>query len=457
MKRKQALGGLAKVSLFVLTLSLVITTACSNNANDPNDSKGTGNTPDQSKFDLTFNKLETDLVPEPGASLLIWESKEARPFVEAIMKEFTAAYGVEVRMQELGTMDQIGKFELDGPAGLAADVITTSQDHLGKAASAGLILPNDEFEEATRSEHEAVAVTAGSYNNKLYGYPIKVMTYAMFYNKDLISKPPATMEEVIAFSKTFTDPDRNKYAFMFDAPFFYFSYPFIGSTGGYIFGNNGTDPADIGLNNEGAVKGMEVFASLRKEVLPISAGDIASDIKTTLFSEGSVAMNVTGSWFIETFRQAGINFGVAPIPAIGGNDSVTLSQVNSWYVSAYSKYPNAAKLFARFASNKSAQLLNYELTGAVPTHKEAAQNAVIQGDEITSTFYKQFSNSHSAPSIPEISSVWVPMDAAMVEIWDGNDGKEVLDRAVKQIRDAMSLNAKQGDKPSEPGSTEAPF
>ncbi|MGO4695953.1 hypothetical protein AB4Z50_16900 [Paenibacillus sp. 2TAB26] len=46
--------------------------------------------------------------------------------MDAIVKEFTELYGVEVKMQELGTMDQIGKFELDGPAGIAADVITTS-------------------------------------------------------------------------------------------------------------------------------------------------------------------------------------------------------------------------------------------------------------------------------------------------------------------------------------------
>ncbi|WP_372629308.1 maltose ABC transporter substrate-binding protein [Cohnella sp.] len=456
MNQSKAVRGMSRLSIFILALSLFVAAACSNDADGPGtvESGASG----QSKFDLKFEKLDTELTPEPGASLLIWESKEARPFVEAIMKEFTELYGVEVNMQELGTMDQIGKFELDGPAGLAADVITTSQDHLGKAASAGLILPNDEFEEATRSEHEDVAVVSASYNNRLYGYPIKVMTYAMFYNKDLIGEPPSTIEEVVEFASTFNDPDNNKYAFMFDAPFFYFSYPFIGSAGGYIFGNNGTDPADIGLNNDGAVKGMEVFAGLRKEILPISAGDIASDIKTTLFSEGSVAMNVTGSWFIDTFRQAGVNFGVAPVPAIGGHDSVTLSQVNSWYVSAYSKYPNAAKLFARFASNKSAQLLNYELTGAIPTHMEAARNPIIQDDEIASAFYKQFSASHPAPSIPEVTSIWVPMDAAMVEIWDGKDAKQVLDRAVQQIRDAIALNARQADRPTaEPDSSKAPF
>lgn len=453
MKTKTLTRGVKKLPLSFLTLSLLAAAACSNGTTE----SGAGVTPVQSQFDLSFEKLDTELVPETGASLLVWESKEARPFVDAIIKEFTELYGVEVKMQELGTMDQIGKFELDGPAGLAADVITTSQDHLGKAASAGLILPNDEFADATRSEHEDVAVAAASYNNKLFGYPIKVMTYAMFYNKDLISEPPKTMEEVIEFGRTFNDPDSNKYAFMFDVPFFYYSYPFIGSTGGYIFGSGGTNSADIGLNNEGAIKGMQTFAELRKEILPISAGDIASDIKTTLFSEGKVAMNVTGSWFIDTFRQSGVNFGVAPIPAIGGQNSVTLSQVNSWYVSAYSKYPNAAKLFARFASNKSAQLLNYELTGAIPTNKEAAQNPVIVEDEIASAFYKQFRSSHPAPSIPEVSAIWVPMDAAMVEIWDGKDGKQVLDRAVQQIRDAIALNAKQADQPAAPESSKAPF
>lgn len=436
--------------VIVLCLLLVMT-ACSKV------DKETGKGETEPDPNTEFEMLDTDLVPEPGASLLVWESKEARPFVEAIIEEFKSIYGVDVRMEELGTMDQIGKFELDGPAGLAADIITTSQDHLGKAVSASLLLPNDEFGDATKNEHEEVAISAASYNGKLYGYPIKVMTYAMFYNKDLISEPPASMEEVIEFAQEFNDLERNQFAFMFDVPFFYFSYPFIGSTGGYIFGNNGTNPADIGLNNAGAAKGMKLFSELREQVLPITAGDIASDIKTTLFSEGKAAMNVTGSWFIDTFRQAGINFGVAPIPNIGGEPSVTLSQVNSWYVSAYSKYPNAAKLFARFASTREAQLLNYELTGAVPTHKEAAQHPDIQNDEIASAFYKQFSNSHSAPSIPEVGNIWVPMDAAMVDIWDGNDVQQVLDRAVNQINDAIALNAKQTNNTADSEPSEKPF
>lgn len=458
-----------------LLLSLALASACSNagNTGNPGISGDTGNgsnagasgqtTANQgseqpgagSSLKHDFAALPGDWQPEPGASLLIWESKEARPFAEQIMQEFTAIYGVPVRMEEVGTMDQVGRLELDGPNGTGADIITTSQDLLGKAATAGLLLPNDIFAEATAQANEEAAVRAASYGDTLYGYPIKVMTYAMFYNKALIPEPPATLEEVVAFAAGFNDPDANRYAFMFDVPFFYFSYPFIASTGGYIFGDNGTNPGDIGLNNDGAVRGMQQFAALRQSTLPISAGDIASDIKTALFSEGSVAMNVTGSWFIETFRSAGIDFGIAPIPSIGGEPSVSLSQVNSWYVSAFSRYPKAAKLFAAFASTKEAQLLNYELTGAIPTNKEAGADSKVMQDPIASAFYEQFSRSHPAPSIPEIASVWTPMDAAMVEIWDGEDVKATLDRAVRNITDAIQLNRQQGEQQT--GKPDSPF
>jgi len=431
-----------------LLLSLALTPACSQ-ANTP-DNQGTPAPTEE----LRLSKLPGDLQPEPGASLLIWESKEARPFTEQLMKEFTALYGVPVRMEEVGTMDQIGRLELDGPNGTGADVVTTSQDLLGRAVTAGLLLPNDVFSESTVQDHEEAAVRAASYGDKLYGYPIKVMTYAMFYNKALIAEPPKTMEEVVAFAADFNDPAANRYAFMFDAPYFYFSYPFLASTGGYIFGDHGLNPDDIGLNNEGAVRGMKQYAALRS-TLPVSAGDLASDIKTALFSEGLVAMNVSGAWSIETFRNAGIDFGVAPIPDIGGEPSVTLSQVNAWYVSAFSRYPQAAKLFAAFASTKEAQLLNYELTGAIPTNKQAGADEQVQQDPIASVFYEQFRRSHPAPSIPEVSNVWTPMDAAMVEIWDGGDVKATLDQAVGNLQDAIQLNRQSGAQ--KPESSDAPF
>lgn len=83
------------------------------------------------------------LEPEPGATLLVWESKEERPFVEEIAKQFTEKYGIPVKMDEVGAGDQVTKLTNDGPAGLGADVVLFPHDNLGKAVAAGLVLPND--------------------------------------------------------------------------------------------------------------------------------------------------------------------------------------------------------------------------------------------------------------------------------------------------------------------------
>ncbi|CAH0121724.1 Cyclodextrin-binding protein [Paenibacillus sp. CECT 9249] len=381
------------------------------------------------------------LEPEPGATLLVWESKEERPFVEEIAKQFTEKYGIPVKMDEVGAGDQVTKLTNDGPAGLGADVVLFPHDNLGKAVAAGLVLPNDVFEEEARSANSEIAVQGASYDGILYGYPRSIETYAMFYNKDLVPNPPKSYDEVKEFAATFNDIKNNKYAFMWEIDNFYFAYPFLATTGGYVFGNNGTDKTDIGLNNEGAVQGAKVYASLSKDVLPVKSGDVTYDIKKGLFTGGTLAMNIDGPWAIGDIRASGINFGVAPIPSIDGKPSVSFSGIKAWYVNSYSKYPNAARLFAHFASTKEAQLLDFQLTGALPANKEAAADPSVTGDEIVAGFLEQFKNSQPMPSIPEMGSVWDPIKAAMSTVWnEGKDPKEALDNAVKQINESIGAS-----------------
>ncbi|RAP74078.1 sugar ABC transporter substrate-binding protein [Paenibacillus montanisoli] len=426
--------------LLVLTIAATLTACGSkNNENTGETNAGTVNNTGTANNGTTNNAPAEDaeLVPEEGATLLVWESKEERPFVEKMMKEFTEKYGVEVKMEELGAGDQVAKLTTDGPAGIGADVVLFPHDNLGKAVAAGLVLPNDEYGDLAVSENSEVAVQAVTYDGVLYGYPRAVETYAMFYNKDLIATPPTTFDEVKEFAKTFNDSKNNKYAFMWDIGNFYFSYPFLATTGGFVYGKDGQDKSEIGLNNAGAVEGATYFASLKKEVLPLKSGDVTYDIKKGLFTGGTLAMNIDGPWAIGDIKKSGINFGAAPIPSINGKSSVSFSGVKAWYVNSYTKYPNAAKLFARFASTKEAQLDDFSLTGAIPANKEATQDPKIQNDEIVKAFVEQFKNSQPMPSIPEMGNVWMPIGASLSDIWnEGKDPKASLDNAVKQIQDA---------------------
>lgn len=40
---------------------------------------------------------------------------------------------------------------------------------------------------------------------------------------------------------------------------FYYTYAFMAGYGGYIFGNDNTNPEEIGINSEGAIKSGELM------------------------------------------------------------------------------------------------------------------------------------------------------------------------------------------------------
>lgn len=431
----------------VLTLAAAFTmavsiTACGGSKTAaPETAPATENPPTEAKTTAP-EAGAPELKPEEGAKLVVWESKDERAYTDAVIKAFTEKYGVEVTLEEVNPTDQAGKLAQDGPSGMAADVVMFPHDNLGRVAAANLVLPNDKFEAETRDQNTEAAIQGVSFNDVLYGYPRAAETYLLYYNKDLIKEAPKSFEEVIEFSKTYTDKSKNKYGIMWETGNLYFNYPFLASNGGYIFGSDGTDIADIGLNNEGAVKSMEVFSSL-KEILPIKSGDITPDIKRGLFTSGELAMDINGPWELGGYKEAlGDKLGVAPIPTISGQPAISLSGIKAWYVNSYSQYPNAARLFANFATSEEAQLQLSELVGSVPTNKKAQESDQIKNDPYVSAFTEQFKNSRPMPSVPEMNNVWNPVGAALSEIWDNNkDVKDSLDNAVKQIKELNSGTA----------------
>lgn len=430
-----------KLLALTMIVSMFFVAACGGNGG--NGGGATSNTPaatPAANSDSGGNNAGEEAIeglqPEEGATLLIWESLEERPFVEAIAKEFEEKYGVEIKFEEVGAGDQVNKLISDGPAGLGADVVLFPHDNLGKAVQAGLVLPNDFYEEETKAANSDIAVNAVTFDGTLYGYPRSVETYALFYNKDLITEVPTTFEEVVDFASTFNDPANNKYAIMWEVGNFYFNYPFV-STGGYVYGDGGQNKDDIGLNNAGAVEGVAYYGSLKDKLLPMNSGDLTYDIKKGFFTSGTLAMDINGPWTIGDYRASNINFGVAKLPDINGQPASSFSGIKAWYVNSFTKYPQAARLFAHFTSTKEAQLKNFEITGALPANKEAANDPSVAGDEIVKGFLEQFEQSTPMPSIPEMGNVWDPIAAAFSEVWNnGADAKAVLDNAVQQIKDA---------------------
>jgi arabinogalactan oligomer/maltooligosaccharide transport system substrate-binding protein len=380
------------------------------------------------------------VVPEEGASLLVWEAEgpEGKDLTR-IAEAFTAKYGIPVQVEAVGHTEAVPKLVTDGPAGLGADVFAAAHDQLGNAVASGLVLENDLFADEIKNNFLPAAVQGVSYEEVVYGYPTAIETYALFYNKDLMPNPPATYEELIAFSKDFNNQDEQKYGFMWRVDDFYFSYSFLSGTGGYVFGDNGSNPEDIGLNSEGAVEGLTFMKSL-KEILPLNTADVGYDAMTGLFNEGKLAAHINGPWNVAGARDAGVNFGVAPLPTLpNGEHPKSFSGIRALYVNSYTKYPNAAKLFAQFAVSKENLAERFTNTGQLPPRQDLLDDAAVANDPVAQAFLTQAQYAEPMPSIPQMGSVWPAIAAALATTWNDNtDPKTALDNAVQQIKDAIA-------------------
>lgn len=380
---------------------------------------------------------EDGLQPEPGAVLKIWDSEGPEgDWLKEVTKEFTEKYGVEVTYEPVGHTDSPAKMKTDGPAGLGADVFSAPHDHLGGLIAAGLVYPNDVEDP---SEYLDAAVQGTSYDGVWYGFPVAIETYALFYNKDLVPEPPKTFDELIEFAKGFNDIKNNKFGFMMEVGNFYYAYAFMSGYGGYVFGNNGTDSSDIGLNNAGAVEAFKFHQRL-KEILPLNTADINYDIKAGLFNEGKLALNIDGPWAIQGHKDAGVNFGIAPLPLLpNGKHPQSFSGIRAFYVNSYTKYPNAAKLLAKFLTSRELLADRFTKTSQIPPRKDLLDDAAIRNDPFSAAILEQAQYAQAMPNIPEMSSVWTPMATALEENWNkGGDPQPILDNAVKSIKDALA-------------------
>ncbi|WP_332696074.1 sugar ABC transporter substrate-binding protein [Halalkalibacter lacteus] len=416
-----------KTKLVTLSLSLSLALAACGGADEAPEETGVGE-----------GAVDFEIVPEEGAELLLWsDGDEQLKWAELMAEKFEEEYGIPVQVEEVNQEDAPERLATDGPQGLAGDVFASTHDRIGRAISAGLVLENfwpEQYEE----EFMEAAITATSFDGELYGYPSGIETYALYYNTDLVEEAPETMDELFEVANEVTEG--NQYGFMMEPENLYFTYAFLGGYGGYVFGDDGTNPNDIGLNNEGSVQGAEVLVRIRDEILPGMANeDITYDVRTALFEGGDLAFDINGPWAVRGYEDAGVNFNVAPLPLLdNGENPTSFSGTRGFYVNAYTDYPDAASLLAQFITNEENLLESYQITGALPPRLALVDHEDIQSNEIAVGFLEQATHAHPMPNIPEMPLVWDPMAAAFTEIWNRDvDIQEALDRAVNTIEKAI--------------------
>ena len=382
---------------------------------------------------------ESDLVPEEGAKLLIWESEgPEQDWIEYVGSLFEEKYGVEIVYEAVGSVDAEERLVQDGPAGIGADIFAAPHDHLGSLVAAGLVQENTNTADRIKEDFMEAAYEGVDFQGTVYGYPTAIETYALFYNKDIFPEAPQSYDEIIEKAAEFNDHNANKYAFMWDIANAYYTHSFIANGGGYVFGQGGTDKDDVGIDSPGAIEGAKEMLAL-KEILPINSADAETQIIEGLFDEGNVGAIIDGPWAVEGRKESGVNFGVSPLPKMAnGEQQPSFSGIRVLWLSAYTQYPNAAKLFLDFATSDEMLLKRFEITNQIPPVKLLAEADEIKGDEFVAPFLEQANVAVPMPSISQTQYMWDPYGAAFGTMWnDDADPEEALKTAADTMRSAI--------------------
>ena len=366
-------------------------------------------------------------------TLKVWESDDsARKYVEWAAKEFMKSHkNVKIEYEHVESTDARAKIELDGPAGVGADVFVAPHDHIGALVNGGHVAENTNKDYL--SQFVNAAQVASKYNGKTYGYPIGIETYALFYNKDLIPNPPKTWDEVIAYAKKFNNDAERKYALVWPVADGYFDYMFMSSYGAQLFGPNGNDRKQHNINSPEAIKGLQYFQSLRKQILNVPSADMTGDFCDSSFTQGKAAMFITGPWKIEAFSRLGLNYGIEPLPAFPGmsQPATSFSGVRLAFVSSYTEHPAEAAEFADFLTQKANLEKRFALTKQIPPRKDITTN-----DPLSNGILEQTKYAIPMPTIPQMNTYWSAMGAAYAGIWDGDDVVTDLNSAAASMDSA---------------------
>ena len=374
--------------------------------------------------------------------ITLYVEDQYKAYAETVAKAYKEQSGTTVNIKSGDQLGGLDKLSLDNQSGQAADVMMAPYDRVGSLGTDGQLSEVKLSDGAKTDDKTKSLVTAA--DGKVYGAPAVIESLVMYYNKDLVKEAPKTFADLENLAKdskyAFAGEDGKTSAFLADWTNFYFAYGLLAGNGGYVFGQNGKDAKDIGLANDGAIKGVE-YAKTWYEKWPKGMQDTegAGNLIQTQFQEGKTAAIIDGPWKAQAFKDAKVNYGVATIPTLpNGKDYAAFGGGKAWIIPSSTKNLEAAQKFVDFLVSTEQQKAFYDETNEIPANTEARSYAEGKNDELTTAVIKQFKNAQPMPNISQMSAVWDPAKTMLFEAVSGKkDAKTAANDAVTLIKETI--------------------
>lgn len=386
----------------------------------------------------TTTAAPTTTTTEALTPLVIWADDKFAPIIDQISAPFTEETGVPVEVTLIDYQDMREQIVTAAPAGEGPDIFIGGHDWLGEMVESGIAAPIDLG--AKSSNFTDVSLNALNWGGTQYGMPYAQEAIALYYNADLVETPPATVEELTASCDELGDAISNCWGVQGggSAADAYHNFPFVSVFGGYIFGfdpETGFDTTDIGLNSEGAIAGITLMEELATDgyIDPIDEDDAKQ-----LFLDGEQAYFMSGPWWLNTWDEAGLNYGVTVLPTADDNPMGPFVGVRGFYLSEFSENKAIAAEFGlNYIATDETMLALHEADPRGPSWLPTLE--AVADDPTIAPFAASATNGQFMPNVPEMGSVWEPLGNQLMAVRRGElDAATAMDNAAEQVANAIA-------------------
>ena len=365
------------------------------------------------------------------APLTVWFTVEGAKAMRQLGEAFTADTGIDVII-ETPDADGPSKFQQAAAAGKGPDLLIYAHDRIGEWIGGGLlhaVTPSQRL----LDDIDPLAWKGFSYRGRLWGYPYAIEAVTLLYNRALVPEPPRTFDDVFAIDARLAQ--RGRKAILWDYTNTYFTWPLFAANGGYAFKArpDGTyDVRDTGVNNAGALIGARLLERLIKEGL-MPAGSGYPEMEAAV-AQGRVAMMINGPWAWVGLKRAGIDFGVAKIPMVGGKAAAPFVGIKGIVINRSTRQREAAVEFIESHLLTQAGLKaidRAEPIGAAASstyYREQAVDARIAG------IMESAREGVPTPSVPEMGRFWAAMKSSLTTLSEGRQtAAQAMEAASRRI------------------------
>lgn len=432
----------------MLNVTALVMAGCGSSGSDnsgSNSSANGGNT--AATANANANAASNDKPAETKGDpteLLFWSpfSGADGSFMKKIVENYNAAqdqYKVKFVIQPNGEYYKLLDVALS-TGKERPDLMIMHVDQIPTYVSKSQLQPLDDIATKAginKTDYVEAPVQYSTIDSKWYGIPLDIHPLVMYYNKDLFEKagitaPPTNRAEFDADVEKLTDKSKGQYGYV--VPTLWpqqFIFPtLVWQNGGELW--NGTD---VAYNSPEAVEMVQWMRGMVDK--GISPGNVQQDGENTLFLQGKNAIQFNGPWMKSQFDEAGLNYGIAPVPQIGKAKQAVFAGSHNFAipkdVTDTKKLDGIGDFLKYVASNSLDWAKSGQALAAKPMLESADFKALPQSSIADSFSYVQF-----APNVlnwGKISDpIWGELSSALL---GKKDPQKALDDAVAKSKQAM--------------------